>query len=102
MSSSTEQPQPRQPGAESDAGASGSETPPNRLAADPKSRFFDATALERGVGVRFKGVERFDVEEYCVSERWVRVPAGKSRDRHGNPMTIKLQGDVEVFYREPA
>jgi len=78
------------------------EMPPDHLAADPRSRHFDGAALERGVGVRFKGVERFDVEEYCVSEGWVRVPAGKSRDRYGNPMTIKLQGEVEVFYRDPA
>jgi hypothetical protein len=74
------------------------ETPPDRLSLNPRSQFFDADLLRRGVGIRFKGRERTDVEEYCVSEGWIRVAAGKSLDRHGQPMTIKLQGEVEPFF----
>jgi Protein of unknown function (DUF3297). len=66
-----------------------SETPPDRLAINPQSPFHDAAALERGVGVRFNGIERDDVEEYSVSEGWIRVQAGRSRDRRGNPMTSR-------------
>jgi hypothetical protein len=73
---------------------------PDRLAADPASPFHDAELLQRGVGVRFKGVEKTNVEEYCVSEGWIRVPAGNARDRRGNPMTLKLKGPVEVWLRE--
>ena len=76
-----------------------SQTPPDRLSSDPRSPFHDAAALERGVGVRFNGVERDDVEEYSVAEGWIRVQAGKARDRRGNPMTIKVKGKVEAFYR---
>ena len=77
---------------------------PDRLAINPKSPFYDAALLERGVGILFKGVERTDVEEYCVSEGWVRVALGKKTDRFGNPLTIKLQGEVQAFLRgdEPA
>jgi len=76
-----------------------SDTPPDRLDADPRSKFHDAGAFERGMGIRFNGNERYDVEEYCVSEGWIRVPAGKARDRRGNPMTIKLKGEVVAYYR---
>ena len=76
------------------------DTPPDRLSADPKSPHYDAALLERGVGVRFKGVEKTNVEEYCVSEGWVRVEAGKGKDRHGNPLTIKLTGTVEPYFRD--
>ncbi|MGB8364306.1 MAG: DUF3297 family protein [Rhizomicrobium sp.] len=76
------------------------ETPPDRLSANPKSPYHDAKLLERGVGVRFNGVERNNVEEYCVSEGWVRLAAGKSVDRHGNPMTVKYTGAVEVYFRD--
>ncbi len=75
-----------------------SETPPDHLAINPASPFHDAQALERGVGVRFNDVERNDVEEYSVSEGWIRVQAGKARDRRGNPMTLKIKGTVEVRY----
>jgi hypothetical protein len=78
-----------------------SDTPPDRLCNNPKSPFFNEELLERGVGIRFNGVERNNVEEYCVSEGWVRVVAGKSVDRHGNPMTVKLKGTVEPYFREP-
>ncbi|MFE1598524.1 DUF3297 family protein [Methylobacterium sp. ID0610] len=78
-----------------------SDTPPDRLCTDPNSPFHDAAALERGVGVRFKGAEKTNVEEYCVSEGWVRLVAGNARDRFGNPMTIKLKGPVEPYFRGP-
>jgi hypothetical protein len=76
------------------------DTPPDRLSTDPKSPFYDAEVLMRGVGIRFKGVEKHNVEEYCVSEGWVRLSAGKAKDRFGNPMTIKLQGPVEPYFRD--
>ena len=75
-----------------------SESPPDRLSNDPRSKFHDPAALERGIGIRFNGVERHNVEEYCISEGWIRVQAGKARDRRGNPMTLKLRGTVEVWY----
>jgi len=75
------------------------DTLPDRLCNNPKSPFFNEELLERGVGIRFNGVERNNVEEYCVSEGWVRVVAGKSVDRHGNPMTVKLKGAVEPYFR---
>ena len=74
------------------------DTPPDRLALNPKSPFFDAAVLERGVGVRFKGEEKTNVEEYCVSEGWVRLPVGKSLDRRGNAMTIKVMGEVVPYF----
>jgi hypothetical protein len=77
-----------------------SETPPDRLSADPKSPHYDEALLERGVGVRFKGVEKTNVEEYCVSEKWVRVAAGNTMARNGRPVTLKMQGDVEVWFRD--
>ena len=76
------------------------DTPPDRLSVDPASPHHDATLLERGVGIRFKGVEKTNVEEYCISEGWVRLAAGKARDRHGNPVTIKLKGPVEAYFRD--
>lgn len=77
-----------------------SDTPPDHLAVNPRSPFHDAAALERGVGVRFNGIERDDVEEYSVSEGWIRVQAGKARDRRGNPMTLKIKGTVEPYFLE--
>lgn len=74
---------------------------PDRLSLDPRSEFFDEAVLSRGVGIRFNGQEKTNVEEYCVSEGWIRVAAGRSRDRHGNPMTIKLKGQVEPYIQEP-
>ncbi|NDV88674.1 DUF3297 family protein [Aurantimonas aggregata] len=76
------------------------DTLPDRLSSDPASEFHDAALLERGVGVLFKGVEKTNVEEYCVSEGWIRVQAGKAKDRKGQPLTIKLKGPVEVFFKE--
>jgi len=74
-------------------------TPPDRLSNDPRSPYFNAELLKRDIGVRFKGVERTNVEEYCVSEGWIRVPAGKAKDRYGNPLTIKLTGTVEPYFK---
>ena len=79
-----------------------SDTPPDRLATNPRSPFYDAAILERGVGIRFKGEEKTNVDEYCVSEGWVRLSVGKTLDRHGNPMTVKLQGVVEPYFRDIA
>lgn len=76
--------------------------PPDRLSNDPASPHFDAHLLVRGIGVRFKGVEKTNVEEYCISEGWIRVAAGSAKDRAGNPVTVKLKGAVEVYYRTPA
>jgi len=71
---------------------------PDRLSLDPRSPYFDQDVLAQGVGIRFNDVEKTNVEEYSISEGWIRVAAGKSRDRHGNPMTIKLNGKVEPYY----
>ena len=78
-----------------------SATPPDRVSVDPKSPHYDEAVLTRGIGIRFKGVERHDVEEYCLSEGWVRVPAGKAVDRFGKPLLIKLAGPVEAYFLEP-
>jgi len=78
------------------------DTPPDHLSNDPRSKFHDAQALERGIGIKFNGVERHNVEEYCISEGWVRVPVGKSLDRRGQPMTMKMQGTVEAWFLTPA
>lgn len=75
---------------------------PDRLSIDPSSPYFNAEALQRGIGVRFKERERKDVEEYSISEGWIRVQAGKTVDRRGKPLTIKLSGPVEVWYETPA
>jgi len=71
---------------------------PDRLSADPRSPFHNAAVFAHDIGIRFNGKERTDVEEYCLSEGWVKVPAGKARDRHGRPLTIKLKGVVEAYY----
>ncbi|MPT24712.1 MAG: DUF3297 family protein [Starkeya sp.] len=76
-----------------------SDTLPDRLSSDPNSPFHNAELLERGVGIRFKGAEKTNVEEYCVSEGWIRVSVGKAKDRAGNPMTVKLVGPVEPYLR---
>ena len=73
---------------------------PDRLSVQPGSPHYDAEVLKRDVGIRFNGVEKTNVDEYCVSEGWIRVAAGKSLDRHGNAMTIKLNGTVEPYIRD--
>jgi len=75
-------------------------SPPDRLSTNPRSPHFDMELLQRGIGIRFKGRERKDVEEYCISEGWIRVAAGKTRDRHGQPLTIKLSGEVEAWFED--
>ena len=76
------------------------DTPPDHLSVNPKSAHFDVEVLKRGVGIRFKGKQRTDIEEYSISEGWVRVQAGKTMDRHGNPLTLKLNGPVEAWYED--
>jgi hypothetical protein len=72
---------------------------PDRLSVDPRSPHHVAAVFEHEIGIRFNGRERHDVEEYCVSEGWVKVPAGKARDRKGQPLMMTLKGKVEAFYR---
>jgi hypothetical protein len=74
------------------------DTPPDRLSINPSSPYFDQPLLERGIGIRFKGVERRDVEEYSISEGWIRVALGKKVDRKGNALTLKLSGEVEAWF----
>ena len=80
--------------------ATPSDLPPDHLAINPASPHFNADVLQRGIGIRFKGVVRHNVEEYCISEGWVRVQAGKTMDRHGQPLTIKLNGPVEAWFED--
>jgi hypothetical protein len=77
-----------------------SDTPPDRLSVDPDSPYHDAAVLERGVGIRFKGEEKTNVEEYCVSEGWVRLAVGKTVDRKGKQLTIKYSGLVEPYFQD--
>ena len=78
------------------------DTPPDRLSTNPRSPYFDEALLARGIGIRFKGAERRDVEEYCRSEGWIKVALGKKVDRKGNPLTLKLSGEVEAWFERPA
>jgi len=75
---------------------------PDRLSTDPQSKHYVAAVFEHDIGIRFNGKERNDVEEYCISERWIKVAAGKTRDRKGKPLMITLKGAVEVYYRDAA
>lgn len=77
-----------------------SDTLPDRLSVNPESPFYNEDLLARGIAVRFKGVEKTNVEEYCISEGWVRVAVGKTVDRRGNPLTMKLSGPVEVWVKD--
>ena len=76
-------------------------TLPDRLCVDPNSPYYDEAVLARNVGVRFKGQDKTNVEEYCVSEGWIRVSVGNTKDRKGNPLTMKLKGPVEPYLKEP-
>ena len=78
------------------------DTPPDHLSIDPSSPHFNGDVLSRGIGVRFKDRERKDVEEYSISQGWIRVQTGKTVDRRGKPLTIKLNGPVEVWFENPA
>ncbi len=80
--------------------AAGADTPPDHLSVNPRSPHFDADLLRRGVGIRFKGRQRTDIEEYSISEGWVRVQAGKTLDRKGQPLTLKLNGEVEAWFED--
>ncbi len=73
---------------------------PDRLSTNPNSPFYNETILERGVGIVFDGKDKNNIDEYCVSEGWVRVVAGTAKDRFGNAMTIKLKGKVEPYWRK--
>jgi hypothetical protein len=75
-----------------------SDTPPDRLSVNQTSPYFDEPLLRRGIGIRFKGVQRRDVEEYCISEGWIKVQIGKKVDRRGQPLTITLKGPVEAWF----
>ena len=75
---------------------------PDRLAIDPRSPHHVAAVFQHDVGIRFNGKDRLDVVEYCISEGWVRVPVGKSKDRRGNPMTMKIKGTVEAWFLDTA
>ena len=88
------------PDTTSDPKPAATDTPPDRLSIDPRSPYFNAEVLQRDVGIRFKGVEKTNVEEYSVSEGWVRVAAGNAKDRYGNPLTIKLTGAVEPYFKD--
>jgi hypothetical protein len=77
-----------------------SEQLPDRLSVNPDSPFYNEEVLARDIGIRFKGVEKTNVEEYCVSEGWVKVSAGNAKDRFGRPMTITLKGPVEPYIRK--
>ncbi len=76
------------------------DTPPDRLCNNPASPFYNEALLTRGIGIRFKGIERTNVEEYCISEGWVRMQIGKTVDRKGQPLTMKLNGPVEAWFRD--
>ena len=76
------------------------DTPPDHLAVHPSSPHFNADVLQRGVGIRFKGAQRTDIEEYSISEGWVKVQAGKTVDRKGRPLLIKLSGEVEAWFED--
>jgi len=72
---------------------------PDHLSIDARSPFYLASIFEHDIGIRFNGKDRKDVEEYCISEGWIKVPAGKALDRKGNPLLMKLKGKVEAYYR---
>ncbi|MFZ1741686.1 MAG: DUF3297 family protein [Pontixanthobacter sp.] len=78
----------------------GPDVPPNHLSVNPRSPAFDSETLQRGIGIRFKGNVRTDIEEYSISEGWVRVQAGRTMDRKGQPLTLKLKGPVEAWFED--
>ena len=82
------------------SGPASGDVPPDRLAIDPSSPHFDGDKLERGIGIRFKDTERTNVEEYSISEGWIRVQAGRTLDRKGRPLTLKLSGPVEAWFKD--
>ena len=93
-------PEPQPEVVASDSAPALGDVPPDRLAIDPASPHFDGDKLERGIGIRFKGTERTNVEEYSISEGWIRVQAGRTLDRKGRPLTLKLSGPVEAWFKD--
>lgn len=87
-------------GTPSEATPKGADLPPMELSVNPRSPHFDQAALQRGVGIRFKGRQRTDIEEYSIPEGWVRVQAGRTMDRKGQPLTLKLNGPVEAWFED--
>jgi hypothetical protein len=99
MTETPENPADALPETNTEVGAA-HDVPPDRLAIHPRNPFFDADKLARGIGIRFKGSVRTNVEEYCISEGWIRVQAGKTMDRKGQPLTLKLSGPVEAWFED--
>ncbi|ATW04459.1 DUF3297 family protein [Sphingorhabdus sp. YGSMI21] len=85
---------------QADNAAAGPDTPPDRLAINPRSPHYGGELLSRGIGINFRGDRKHNIEEYCVSEGWVKVQAGKTMDRKGNPLLIKLNGEVEAWFED--
>lgn len=79
-----------------------SDTPPDRLSNDPRSQFYNEAVLSRGIGIRFNGEEKTTVEEYCVSEGWVRMAVPRALDRRGRPMTLRFKGEVVAYFLDQA
>ncbi len=73
-------------------------TLPDRLSGNPRSPHHVAAIFENSIGIRLNGKERSDVEEYCISEGWVKIPSPKAKDRRGQPLMVTLKGTVEAFY----
>ena len=80
--------------------AAAPDVPPDRLAVNPRSPHYGGEMLSRGIGINFRGERKHSIEEYCVSEGWVKVQAGKTMDRKGNPLLIKLNGEVEAWFED--
>ena len=85
---------------ESSESSTEKDTPPDRLAINPRSPHYGGELLTRGIGINFRGEQKHSVEEYCISEGWVKVQAGKTLDRKGNPLLIKLNGEVEAWFED--
>lgn len=71
---------------------------PDRLSCNPGSPHHVKEIFEHNIGIRLNGIERTDVEEYCISEGWVKIPSPKALDRRGQPLLVMLKGTVEAFY----
>ena len=72
---------------------------PDQLSINPRSKFYNKDVFEYEIGVKLNGKERFDVEEYCISEGWIKIAAPKALDRRGQPLLMKVKGTVDVFYK---
>ena len=85
---------------QANSAAAGPDIPPDRLAINPRSKHYGGELLSRGIGINFRGDRKHSIEEYCISEGWVKVQAGKTMDRKGNPLLIKLNGEVEAWFED--